>query len=148
MRGSSLLAAAVPVLVVLTLGATAATAAASPTSRSASASLCSVSRTVAAQLGHATALNETATPAGLKRVYGALESAKPKLIGATPGRLKADMRNIFSFVDLVTADLKKVNWQIAKMTPYLPALIAKGQAVNPSLTRVKAYYRTTCHFKV
>jgi hypothetical protein len=139
---------AVAMLAALTVGASGATAGQSPASRSTSTSLCSVSRALAAQLAHSTSLNQTATPAGLKKAYEGLERAKPTLIAVAHGPIKSDLRRVFSFVDLVTADLKKVNWQIAKLAPYVPALLVKVQAIKPSLTRLDAYYRTKCHFKM
>jgi hypothetical protein len=30
----------------------------------------------------------------------------------------------------------------------VPALLVKVQAIKPSLTRLDAYYRTKCHFKM
>jgi hypothetical protein len=148
MRSLSFHAVALAMLVALTVGASVANAGRSPASRNASASLCSVSRVVATQLARATALNETATPAGLKKAYGALESAKPTLIAAAHGTLKTDLRRVFGFVDLVTSDLKKANWQLANLAPFFPALLAKEKAVAPSFKRLNTYYRTKCHFKV
>jgi hypothetical protein len=148
MRSIAFLSAALAMLAALTVGASVASGAQSPTSRSTSTSLCSVSRTLATQLAHTTSLNQASTPSGLKKAYTGLERAKPSLIGAAHGTLKTDMRRVFSFVDLVTTDLKKVNWQISQLTPYFPALLAKVQAVKPSFTRLNTYYRTKCHFKM
>src|SRR5438045_350043 len=116
---------AVLALALGALGAGSASASPSPTSRSAAASLCSVSKAVATDLAHSTSISPTSTPAGLKRVYGKLESAKPALIGAASGSLKTDMRKVFGFVDLANTDLEKVNWQISQLVPYVPALLAK-----------------------
>lgn len=148
MRSLSFHAAALAMLAALTLGASAANAGQSPASQNVSASLCSVSRAVATQLARATSLNQTATPAGLKKAYEALESAKPALIGAASGTIKTDLRRVFSFLDLVTSDLEKANWKVANLAPYFPALIAKEKAVAPSFKRLTTYYRTKCHFKI
>jgi hypothetical protein len=148
MRSLSIHAAALAMLAALTFGASAASAGETPASQDVSASLCSVSRAIATQLAHATSLNQTATPAGLKKAYEALESAKPALIGAARGTIKTDLRRVFGFLDLVTSDLKKANWQVANLTPYFPALLVKEKAVAPSFKRLTTYYRTKCHFKV
>ena len=148
MRPSTMLSAAAIFLSALALGAAGATAAPSPASQTASASLCSVSRSVAATIVRSTSINHASTPAYLKTFYGKLESAKPALIAAAHGTTKSDLRKVFGFIDLADADLKKADWQIARVVPYFPALVAKGKAVDPSLKRLTTYYRTTCHFKV
>jgi hypothetical protein len=90
----------------------------------------------------------TQTPANLKLEYTTVVSREGGLLGAAPASLKANLRRAFSFVNLVKADFVKAGWQVAKMTPYFPALAANAQANARPITAVKSYLDDTCHLPI
>jgi hypothetical protein len=135
--------------VVATIAALASVAAASGTSAVTRAGdFCSVSRNVAKNLVAASKISQSATPERLKSTWGAIKEAEPALKASATGSVKANLVPVLAFVDVVVADLKKVNWQVAGLAPYATTLIARANRVQPNLNALERYYRTTCHFHV
>jgi hypothetical protein len=144
-RGS--LVAAGCALLVLAVGANAALGARSADART--ASLCSVSKSVAANIAGSTdTKNIAGSPTKLKAFWGKIQSAEPTILGAASGSMKTHLTHVFAFVNTVIGDLNKVNWNYTALLPQEQTLENKAAQVAPDLKVVKTYYTKTCNLKV
>jgi len=137
---------------MLTLCLTAATAAPARHSSTQARSFCSTAKAIAKYLSSTLTLTTSGvvaqTPANLKLAYTTVVHYEPALLGTAPKSLKTNLRRALSFVNLVKADFEKADWQVAKMTPYFPGLVAKATANARPITAVKSYLDGTCHVPV
>ncbi|HEX7083695.1 MAG TPA: hypothetical protein VF186_06245 [Gaiellaceae bacterium] len=88
------------------------------------------------------------TPANLELAYTTVVNSEPALTATAPKSLRPSLAQVFSFLNLVKADFEKADWQVAKMKPYFPALIAKGNAIAKPARVVRAYLHGTCHIGI
>ena len=135
-------------LAVLVLAA----AAVAPPSRAAdtrATSLCSVARGVAQDVVRSASLaaNRTLTPTQVKAMYLTIQKNEPALLRASTGSMKANLRKVFLFVNVVITDFKQVNWQPAGMLRFIPSLVPRAKAVAKPVNAVGNYFRHTCKFK-
>jgi len=143
----------IPLLTLLLAAAVAGSASAS--SRS-TASFCSVSKSVAVQLVNtANAVKSSATlaqrQAELKTQFTTIRSAEGSLKTRVPGTLKTKLNTVLAFVNLVSAKLTAVHWNIAALAqnPSVAAAIEAASArADVAIPALKTYYRNTCHFKI
>jgi hypothetical protein len=131
---------------VFAVGANASTASKSASARS--SSLCSVSKAVASDIVHSTAVKPTDTSAYLKTVYGKIHAAESTLVSAASGSIKSDLHKVFGFVNVLITDLKKANWNVAGLAPYEKTLTADAAKIKTPLAALKHYYSTTCKLHV
>jgi hypothetical protein len=133
-------------LVVLTGYAT--SAGASPSSQSSperAGSFCGVAKGVARDILNSTTVsNGRVSPANIKATYLRIAAAEPALLSSAPKRIKADLRPVFGFLNLLITDYKKVNWNPSGLAPYAPTLLARAQAIQPPLQALKVYFKSTC----
>jgi hypothetical protein len=109
---------------VLALGSAAAGGAAS------GGRFCGVSKGVAKNMVNIQSqLQKAPGPAELKADYGAITSAEPALRASVPRSLKRSLN-------------------IAGLLPHMSSLQVKLSKADPAISRLKAYYRTTCKFDV
>jgi hypothetical protein len=134
--------AALSLLVLLAVGAS--NAGAQPSG----GNFCSVSRAVARNIAGVTKVDQAATPATLKATWGAIAAAEPALKASATGSIKANLLPVLAFVNVVVADLKKVDWQVTGLAPYGATLLAGAQRIKPNVAVLDRYYRTTCHLHV
>lgn len=141
-------AALAAVVAVLALAAAAVAPPAQATSAS-TASLCSVAKGVAKDIVRSASItaNRTLTPAQVKTIYLTIQKSEPALLGAASGPMKANLRKVFAFVNVVIADFKQANWEPAGMVKFIPSLLPRVKAVASPLNAVGKYFRTTCKFK-
>lgn len=133
-------------LVLVVLAANAATAGASS---SRTAGFCGVARGVARGIVNSTSLNKGAvSPTDIRTTYLKIAAAEPALLSSAPAPVKANLRPVFGFLNLLIADFKKAHWTTAGLAPYLPALAPRAQAIQPQLHRLRAYFKTTCKLDV
>jgi hypothetical protein len=86
-------------------------------------SFCTAAKPVAANIVNVTAIGtEGQSAAQLKAFYEKIVVAKPALLRATPGLLKADLTPVFSYVGVVIADLQEAGWDPDMLAPMLPDL--------------------------
>jgi hypothetical protein len=127
-------------------------AGAAPSSRSIperAGSFCGVARGVARSILNSTSVsNSRVSPANAKATWLKVAAAEPALLASAPKRIKADLRPVFGFVNLLIADYKKVNWNGAGLAPYAPTLLARAQAIQKPLNALKVYFKTTCKLNV
>lgn len=139
-------------LAVVVLTGYSASAGAAPSSHSASeraGSFCGVARGVARDILNSTTIsNGRVAPANVKATWLRVAAAEPALLASAPKPIKADLRPVFGFVNLLIADYKKVNWQASGLAPYAPTLIARARAIQPQLHALKVYFNTTCKLNV
>jgi hypothetical protein len=110
--------------------------------------LCSAARNVAGGLTHATSLTQgNITPATLKTAYTKLQAAEPSLLASSSGALKADLTQVFAFLNLLVADLKKANWKVAGLAGQLPGLEVQAVKAKKPLQALDNYFTNTCHIK-
>lgn len=137
------------VLATILSGVAAAGANAAPASTTTTLSFCSVARGVAHDIVASTSIaNGRAVPANVKAVYTTIAANEPALLSSAPPRMKVHLRPVFGFVNLVIADFKKVNWNVAAMGPYEPVLISHARAVNGHVHALEVYFHTTCKLGV
>jgi hypothetical protein len=126
-------------------------AAAAPSSTSSVAAggrLCTTARGVATDILKSTSVgNGQVVTANIKTTYLKIVRAEPSLLAASTGPIKSDLRQVFGFVNLAVADLKKVNWKTSALRPYAPTLLARAAAVQRPLHALKIYFTRTCKFK-
>jgi hypothetical protein len=135
-------------MVLFALCAAGATAAPSPAGL-ATTRLCTVARGVAADLKRsATISNAQMSRTRLKALYTKIAQAEPALLAASSGAIKTDLRQVFGFVNVVIADLKKANWTFAGLAPYAADLSARAAKVKHPLDALDAYFTKTCKFKM
>jgi hypothetical protein len=139
----------VAVAFMLALAVAPARAAQSSTSaRTTAADLCSAARSVASQIVTSTSVSNIATaPSNLKATYLKIQAAEPSLLSAASGPQKTELKQVFGFLNLVIADLKKANWSVAALAPQFSTLEAKGAAVQKPLNALDLYFKNTCKFK-
>jgi hypothetical protein len=137
-------------LVVLTAHST--SAGASPSSHSSSeraGSFCGVARGVARDILNSTSVsNGRVVPANIKATYLRIAAAEPALLASAPKPIKADLKPVFGFVNLLITDYKKVNWNPSGLAPYASTLLARARAIQPQLHALKVYFNTTCKLKL
>lgn len=140
------------VVAALALSASAATAAPAHRSSTDGGSFCGTAQSIAKYLKGALTLSSSGvvatTPANLKLAYTTVVKAGPTLLATAPKKLKPSVAGTLSFVDLVAKDFAKAGWQISKLKPYFPGLVAKATAEQHSITVVKTYLNGTCHVPV
>ena len=141
-------------IALLAVAVTASAAGAAPASRSrgaAPASLCGVSRNVAKSIVRSTsslAPSSANSPSALKARYTAVTRAEPALLAAARGSTKTDLKKALVFVNLLTAKLQKVGWNLVGLAPSATVLEASAQRAGPSIQRLEKYYSKTCKLKV
>jgi hypothetical protein len=142
------MAGALVVTALLVLGSATA-AGASPTgARSSEANFCAVSKGVAQYLVNLQSqLGSASSPTRTKAVWGAIMSAEPSIKSSAPGSLKGDVNRVYVAATAINADLKKANWNVAGLLPYVSSLNAQMTKAKPSLNRLDNYWRGTCKFK-
>ena len=112
-------------------------------------SFCGVSKGVAKNLVNIQSQLQTAPgPTKLKAEYGAITSAEPALRASAPGSLKGSLNTVLVLLNSVASDLRQANWNIAGLLPHMSSLEVKLNKADPSILKLKAYYRTTCKFDV
>ena len=141
------------VFAVVPLATFAASANASPALNSsgvATSSLCSVARGVAKDIVNSTSVTKAAalSPADLKTTYEKIAAAEPALLASASGPIKRDLKPVFRFVNVLVADLKKVNWRIAGLAPQFTTLTAGAAKIQPQLNAAQAYFKKTCKLAV
>ena len=128
---------------VLALGSAAAGGAAS------GGRFCGVSKGVANNLVNIQSqLQKAPGPAALKADYGAITSAEPALRASAPRSLKRSLNTVLVFLNSVASELRQANWNIAGLLPHMSSLQVKLNKADPAISKLKAYYRTTCKFDV
>jgi hypothetical protein len=135
---------------VVALAVCVGSSSAAPRSGASATSLCSVAKSVARDIVNSTSISSKAgvSAANLKTTYLKIKAAEPSLLGASSGALKTDLRQVFSFVNVVIVDFQKVNWQPSGILPYLPSLLPRAQKVEKPLQVVKGYFENTCKLHV
>ncbi len=134
-------------LLVLAVGASGALGARSSSART--ASLCSVSKAVAASIVHSTdTKNIAGSPTTLKAFWGKIQHAEPTILGAASGPMKTHLTHVFAFVNAVIGDLNKVNWNYTALLPDEKTLESRAEKVAPDLKAAKNYYDNTCKLDV
>jgi hypothetical protein len=138
------------VLVVLAGNAATAGASSSRTDRSAaSAGFCGVARGVAREIVNSTSISKgVVSQANIRTTYLKIAAAEPALLSSAPAPVKADLRPVFRFVNVLIADFKKANWSVAGLAPYMSTLVPRAEAIQPQLRRLRAYFKTTCKLDV
>ena len=132
----------------LALAATLATTAASASaSRTRTLDFCGTARSVARDIVHSTSAANSRS-ANIKTTYLKIAAAEPALLSSAPGTVKAHLRPVFGFVNLVISDFKKVNWNVAAMGPYTPAILARARSVQGHIPPLKVYFNKTCKLDV
>ena len=93
----------------------------SPAARSSAvrtASLCGVSKSVAASIVDSTnTKNIAGSPTQLKAFWGKVKTAEPTVLAAATGTRKTQLTHVFNFVNMVVGDLNKVNWNYTGLLP-------------------------------
>jgi len=133
------------------LCASAATAAPTHRDSTQARSFCATAKGIAKYLASTLALTNgtaEATPANLKLAYTTIVGSESALNATAPKSLRPSLVQTFSFVNLAKSDLEKVNWQAAKLAPYLPGLLAKYNATARPIKVVRTYLDGTCHLDV
>ena len=137
-------------LLVLSLGLAAllgATASSAGASRTTTLDFCGTARSVAHDIVASTNVaNARAT--NLKTTYLKIAAAEPALLSSAPGTVKVHLRPVFGFVNFVISDMKKVNWNIARLGPYTPALLARARSVQGHIPPLQVYFNKTCKLDV
>jgi hypothetical protein len=142
------IAAALVVTALLVLGLASAAGAAPSGARSSEASFCVVSKGVAQYLVNLESqLSSASSPTRTKAVWGTIMSAEPSIKSSAPGSLKGDVNRVYVAATAINADLKKANWNVAGLLPYVSSLNAQMTKATPSLNRLDNYWRGTCKFK-
>jgi hypothetical protein len=112
-------------------------------------SFCGVARGVARDILNSTTVsNGRVSPANLKATYLRIAAAEPALLSSAPKRIKADLRPVFGFVNLLIADYKKANWNVSGLAPYASTLVARGRAIQAPLQALKVYFKKICKLNV
>jgi hypothetical protein len=140
--------AALTSALLVVLGSAAATAGAAPSKHETALGFCGVARGVARDIMKSTTFSKGATPANLRITYTKIAAAEPSLLATAPGSMKAHLRPVFGFVNLVITDFKKVNWNPAGMGPYYAGLSTRARGVEGHLNALKVYFNTTCKLDV
>jgi len=142
-------------LVLAVLAARADASPASPASRVAAASFCGKARGVAADIVRATKVISPTSGGSLatleqkeKVTLTAIASAAPALKSSAPHKIKRDLTKVLNFEGVLTNDLKQANWNFAALAPKETALVAGANRIEPSLARVRTYFRKTCKLDV
>jgi hypothetical protein len=142
------MAGALVVTALLVLGSATAAGATPTGARSSEASFCAVSKGVAQYLVKLQSqLSSASSPTRTKAVWGAIMSAEPSIKSSAPGSLKGDVNRVYVAATVINADLKKANWNVAGLAPYVSSLNAQMTKAKPSLNRLDNYWRGTCKFK-
>ena len=84
-------------------------------------------------------LSSRPAPTKLKAEFGAITRAEPALKSSAPTSLKGHVNRVLGFANVVGAELKKANWNIARLLPYVATLQvqeAKGQALDQRARQV------------
>jgi hypothetical protein len=127
-----------------TLGTIASSAGAS---RATTLDFCGTARSVAHDIVTSTSVANSRS-ANIKTTYLKIAAAEPSLLASAPGTVKVHLRPVFGFVNLVIADFKKVNWNVAALSPYTPALLSRARSVEPHIHPLKVYFNKTCKLDV
>jgi hypothetical protein len=110
---------------------------------------CGVSKNIAVNLGNlSNTLRSASSPTQLKAKWGAIISAEPKLKSSAPASLKGNLNTVLTLANNIDTDLKKANWSITGLLPYMGTLTVQLTKATPSINALKQYYRTTCKFDV
>ena len=137
------------VVVVLVLSSVAAAGASPSGAGSSTGNFCGASKGVAQYLvSLSNQLSSRPGPTKLKAEFGVITRAEPALKSSAPASLKGHVNLVLSFANLVGADLKKANWNIAGLLPYVATLQVQEAKIKPSINALDRYYRTTCKFNI
>ena len=145
-RGAALgLAAA-----LLALAASSASAAPSSVSSGATAaSFCGTARGVAQDIVNSTSItNGSSTPANIKARYQKIQAAEPALLGSASPPIKADLKPVFRFVNLLVVDFTKAGWEPSGLVRYTPTLLPAAARVKQPLHALQVYFKSTCKLKL
>src|SRR5262249_60451506 len=88
-----------------------------------------------------TQIAPASSPARTKAVWGAIMSAEPSIKSSAPGSVKGDVNRVYVAATAIDADLKKANWSVAGLLPYVSSLNAQMTRAKPSLNRLDNYWR-------
>src|SRR5262249_57818752 len=125
---------------LLVLGSANAAGAAPTGARTSGGNFCAVSKSVAQYLVNLQSqLTSASSPARTKAVWGAIMSAEPSIKSSAPGSVKADVNRVYVAATVINADLKKANWNVAGLLPYVSSLNAEMTKAKPSLNRLDNY---------
>jgi hypothetical protein len=142
------MAGALVVTALLVLGCATAASASPTAARSSGANFCAVSKSVAKYLVNLESqLRSASSPTRTKAVWGTIMSAEPSIKSSAPGSLKGDVNRVYVAATAINADLKKANWNVAGLLPYVSSLNAQMTRAKPSLNRLDNYWRGTCKLK-
>ena len=62
--------------------------------------------------------------------------------------MKWCLNTVPGFLNSGRSELRQANWNIAGLLPHMSSLQVKLSKADPAISRLKAYYRTTCKFDV
>ena len=120
---------------VLVLASAATAGASRADAGSSTGNFCGVSKNVAQYLvSLEDQLRSSPAPTKLKAEFGAITRAEPALKSSAPASLKGHVNQVLAFANVVGADLKKANWNVAGLLPYVASLQVQEAKVKPSLT--------------
>jgi hypothetical protein len=132
-----LVAAAIGVAVV-----SAAVASPSSTHTTASSRFCT--KFAKPIFGHGTNLFKL-SPAKMKADDKVFKKDQPGALAAAPGSIKADLKKIFAFDNMLFKDVSKVGWKINRLPPsVLRKLAVKGPKLKPASDKVVGYLDAKC----
>jgi len=141
-------ATACVVTTMLVFGSAAAASASQTAARSSGSDFCAVSKGVAQYLANVeNQLRSSPSPTRTKAVWGAIMSAEPAMKSSAPASLKGDVNRVYVVATAINTDLKKANWSITGLLPYVTSLNAQMTKAKPSFNALDNYWRTTCKFK-
>jgi hypothetical protein len=139
----------VTLIVLAAFSTSAGATSSSGSSRATTQSFCGVARGVARDIVNSTSFsNGRALPANVKTTWKRIAAAEPALMSSASTPIKADLRPVFGFVNLLIADFEKANWTASGLARYAPALVPRAQAIQPQLHALKAYFNGTCKLGV
>jgi len=111
--------------------------------------LCSVAHGVAADIVRSTSFAGTrVTPTKLRIIYTKVQASEPALRAAASGRIKADLKPVLAWINVLVVDLKKADWHTSKMLPYYVSLAAGAKRIVPQIDALRTYFRSTCKLDV
>jgi hypothetical protein len=135
---------------LLALAASSASAApSSVSSGAASASFCGTAHGVAQDILDSTSITRgSLTPAATRARYEAIKAAEPALLRSASPPIKAELKPVFRFVNLLIVDFTKTGWEPSGLVQYTPTLLPAAAHVKQPLRALQAYFKTTCKLKV
>jgi hypothetical protein len=148
--------ALVSALVLLAVGTAGASAsAASRASAAEAGSFCGLAAGIAkTALNPSSGLSPTSAATSLaslesklKTEFGMIQAAEPALIGAAPGSIKGDLKQVFAVDNMLFQDLKNAHWNFLALAPDEKSLEAEEAKIKVPLATLEAYFKTSCGIK-